>query len=33
MQAYYSRLKDKENFEAAVAKYNEINQLLNPTAE
>ena len=30
MQAYYSRLKDTENFEKAVANYNAINSLLNP---
>lgn len=31
MQAYYSRIKDTENFEKAVALYKEINELLNPT--
>lgn len=33
MQAYYSRLKDQENFQKAVDNYKAIDQLLNPSAE
>ncbi len=31
MQAYYSRIKDQENFQKAVDNYKAIDQLLNPT--